>query len=51
MEIKNAITIVTGGVKGLGLSTANYLKQKGAIVIILDIDMIALNQQKDNFET
>ena len=38
MDIKNKVAIVTGGASGLGLGTVAYLSQKGARVIIFDIN-------------
>ncbi|MDF3605612.1 SDR family NAD(P)-dependent oxidoreductase [Paracoccus sp. DMF-8] len=38
MELSAACAIVTGGASGLGAATAEYLRQKGAAVTILDRD-------------
>lgn len=42
MKIENAITLVTGGAKGLGLSIASHLQQLGAVIIVADLDENAL---------
>ncbi|MFJ7825676.1 3-hydroxyacyl-CoA dehydrogenase [Psychrobacillus sp. NPDC096623] len=38
MEIKNKVAIVTGGASGLGLGTVRHLLQKGAKVVIFDLN-------------
>lgn len=38
MNLQNKIAIITGGASGLGLATACLLKDKGAKVILLDIN-------------
>ncbi len=43
MEIRDAVVLVTGGAKGLGLAIAIYLQNKGAQVVVADIDNEALD--------
>ena len=38
MDIKNKVAIVTGGASGLGLATVEHLSQKGAKVVIFDVN-------------
>ena len=42
MEIKDKVALVTGGAKGLGLAIAEFLKEKGAQVLVVDLDHEAL---------
>jgi 3-oxoacyl-[acyl-carrier protein] reductase len=50
VEINGAITLVTGGAKGLGLAIANYLQARGATVIVVDLDNTALSALPENIE-
>ena len=43
MEIEGAVTLVTGGAKGLGLAIATYLQERGARVVVADLDAEALD--------
>ena len=38
MKLEGAVILVTGGGKGLGLGIATYLQEKGATVIVADLD-------------
>jgi len=38
MEIKDTVVMITGGASGLGESTADYLAQLGAKIVVLDIN-------------
>ncbi len=38
MELKGAVVLVTGGAKGLGLAISTYLEEKGALVMVADLD-------------
>jgi len=42
MDIENRIVVVTGGAKGLGLGIADYLSEKKAKLILIDIDKESL---------
>ncbi|WP_265214655.1 SDR family oxidoreductase [Herbaspirillum lusitanum] len=42
MELEQAVVLVTGGAKGLGLAIATHLEQKGAIVSVVDLDADAV---------
>ena len=44
MGIEGAVALVTGGAKGLGLAIAEYLNQKGAKVVVVDLDEEALTR-------
>lgn len=43
MEIKNSVTIITGGGSGLGAATAKHLAQLGAKIAVLDVNVDAAN--------
>ena len=49
MKTENAIVVVTGGARGLGLAMAGYLRERGAKVIVADLDAEAL-QHLQNLE-
>ena len=38
LELKGAVVLVTGGAKGLGLAISTYLEEKGALVMVADLD-------------
>lgn len=42
MELEGAIALVTGGAKGLGLAIAAHLKERGARVVVVDLDAEAV---------
>jgi len=46
MELKDKICIITGAASGLGNGMAQKLVEYGAIVVLLDIDEVRLNQFK-----
>lgn len=48
MDLKNKIAIITGGSSGIGLAIAKLYVQKGAQVIIADIDDQAGQKEADN---
>lgn len=50
LELKDAIALVTGGAKGLGLAIANYLHQCGAKVLVVDLDTQALAELPQGIE-
>ena len=50
MEIEGAVTLVTGGAKGLGLAIAAYLKELGALVVVADLDAEAVANLPKNIE-
>ncbi|STX39947.1 SDR family NAD(P)-dependent oxidoreductase [Legionella feeleii] len=50
MELKGAVALVTGGAKGLGLAIANYLHERGAIVVVADLDTKALSHLPEGIE-
>lgn len=50
MELEGAIALVTGGAKGLGLAVATYLQEKGAIIIVVDLDAAALADLPQNMQ-
>lgn len=42
MEIDGAVALITGGAKGLGLAIARHLRERGATVLVVDIDAGAI---------
>ena len=38
MDIKDKVAVITGGASGLGLATAKLLKEKGAKLMLLDLN-------------
>ena len=38
MDINNKVAVITGGASGLGLATAKLLKEKGAKLMLLDLN-------------
>ena len=52
LEFEGAVILVTGGAKGLGLGIAAHLQERGATVIVADLDaqsVAALPKQMDGF--
>jgi len=50
LQIVDAIALVTGGCKGLGLAIASHLNTSGARVIVADIDKDALSKIPDGID-
>lgn len=50
MELKGLVALITGGAKGLGLVIAGYLQERGAKVIVVDLDTEALAVLPENME-
>jgi 3-oxoacyl-[acyl-carrier protein] reductase len=50
LELKGAVAVVTGGAKGLGSTIAAYLLERGAQVVIADLDAEALAALPDTME-
>ncbi|NOT12366.1 MAG: SDR family oxidoreductase [Methylococcaceae bacterium] len=50
MELEGSVALVTGGAKGLGLTIAHYLQERGAKVIVADLDTEALAALQENME-
>ena len=38
MELKNKVALITGGASGLGLATAKNLHEKGAKLVLMDLN-------------
>ena len=38
MDINNKVAVITGGASGLGLASAKLLKEKGAKLMLLDLN-------------
>ncbi len=47
-DLENTTVVITGGAKGIGLSTAEVFIREGANVILLDLDMEAGNLAEKN---
>ena len=43
-DIKDSVTIVTGGVRGIGYSIAKLFAEQGSKTIIIDLDQVAINE-------
>ena len=50
MKLEGAVSLVTGGAKGLGLSIAIYLQERGAQVVVADLDAEALATLPEGIE-
>jgi len=50
LEIKDKITLITGGAKGLGLAIASHLAALGSKIIIVDLDTNALASLPNSME-
>jgi len=50
LELKGLVALITGGAKGLGLVIAGYLQERGAKVIVVDLDTEALAVLPENME-
>lgn len=50
MKLEGAVSLVTGGAKGLGLSIAIYLQERGARVVVADLDAEALATLPEGIE-
>lgn len=50
MELEGAVALVTGGAKGLGLAIVTYLQERGAKVVVADLDTEALAALPDTME-
>lgn len=50
MEINGAVSIITGGAKGLGLAIAEHLLEQGARVVVADLDSDAVAELPDGIE-
>jgi len=42
LEINGSVALVTGGANGIGLAIATYLQERGAMVVVADLDAEAL---------
>jgi 3-oxoacyl-[acyl-carrier protein] reductase len=50
LKLDGAVSLITGGSKGLGLAIAHQLQAEGARVIVADIDAVALEALPDIFD-
>ena len=50
MELEGAVAVVTGGAKGLGLAISAYLQERGARVVVADLDAEAVAILPDRME-
>jgi len=50
LELEGAVALVTGGAKGLGLAIAAYLNERGALVVVADLDAEAVARLPENIE-
>lgn len=50
MKLDGAVALVTGGAKGLGLAIATYLQERGAKVMVADLDTEALAALPETME-
>jgi 3-oxoacyl-[acyl-carrier protein] reductase len=47
-ELKNRVVLITGGAQGIGLSTAEEFAKQGALVAVLDIDLVGAQKVADS---
>ena len=50
MELEGSVALITGGAKGLGLAIATYLHERGAKVVVADLDAEALAALPENMD-
>jgi len=50
LELEGSVALVTGGAKGLGLAIAIYLQERGAKVVVADLDTAALAALPETME-
>jgi len=50
LKLEGAVSLVTGGSKGLGLAIAHHLQAEGGRVVVADIDTVALNALPEIFD-
>lgn len=50
LELNNALALISGGAKGLGLGIATFLQKQGAKIIVADLDTEALSSLPDTME-
>lgn len=50
MEIKNAVTLISGGASGMGAATATALAEAGAKVVLLDLNIEAAQNLAKNLK-
>jgi 3-oxoacyl-[acyl-carrier protein] reductase len=50
LQLDGAVSLITGGSKGLGLAVAIHLQQQGARVIVVDIDATALDSLPEGMD-
>ena len=47
-ELKNRVVLISGGAQGIGLSTAEEFAKQGALVAVLDIDLVGAQKVADS---
>ena len=50
MNIENKVALITGGASGLGLATAKNLHEKGAKLVLMDLNEDNLNNAKEELK-